>query len=302
MTSVTINKRDFNLAGLLFKPSKPSSDKSPAIIVVHPGGGVKEQTASIYSRRFAELGYVTLTFDASYQGESGGKPHFLEDPEARTTDVNAAVDYLENLNEVDSNRIAVFGICAGGGYSVCAAKTDYRIKAVATASMVNIGDGFRRGWYGKDDPAKQVDTLKFIAQSIQAENGGKQPEYLPYVPEKPDKDTPPDMAEASDYYRTPRAQHPRSENKMSMRSPPLISRFDAFHLVETFLQAPLLVIAGDKAGSAWHSTELAERLGSKRAQQLIVPGATHMDFYDQPGPVEKAVSAADAFFKSTFGL
>jgi len=94
MTTISIPKRDIHLAGLLFKPTNPPSPKGPALVIVHPGGGVKEQAATVYAKKFSELGFTTVAFDASYQGESGGEPHFLEDPNARTTDVSAVVDYL----------------------------------------------------------------------------------------------------------------------------------------------------------------------------------------------------------------
>jgi uncharacterized protein len=298
MAAVTIPKGSFNLAGFLYKPAGASQAKYPALVIVHPGGGVKEQAASLYAKKFSDLGFVTLAFDASYQGESGGVPHFLEDPYARTTDVSAAVDFLQTQSDVDASKIGVFGVCAGGGYSIAASKSDYRIKAVSTASMVNIGDSFRRGWYGTDPAENQVDVLKFIAGAIEAEAQGREPKYLPYVPEKPDESTPYDLAQATDYYRTPRCQHPRSENKMSVRSVPLLASFDAFQFVELYLRQPALLIAGEKAGSLWHTTGLAERLkDNKDVKTLIVPDAAHMDFYDQPGPVDQAVKAAGDFFK-----
>ena len=162
--------------------------------------------------------------------------------------------------------------------------------------MVNIGDSFRLGWEGKDPAEKQVETLKVVADAIETEAAGKAPDYLPYVPEKLDETTPLDLAQATDYYRTPRAFHPRSENKMSMRSVPLLVGFDAFHLAEIYLQQPALLIAGDKAGSLWHSTGLAKRLAG-RANVVIVQGATHVDFYDQPFSVKRAVKVAGDFFK-----
>jgi fermentation-respiration switch protein FrsA (DUF1100 family) len=296
MTTISIPKRDIHLSGLLFKPENPLSPRGPALVIVHPSGGVKEQAATVYAKRFSELGFTTVAFDASYQGESGGEPHFLEDPNARTTDVSAVVDYLENLQDVDPTKIGVFGICAGGGYSIAATKTDYRIKAVATASMVNIGDSFRLGWEGKDLAEKHVETLKMIAGAIEAETTGKTPDYLPYVPEKTGETTPLDLAQATEYYRTPRACHPRAENKMSKRSIPLLAAFDAFYLADIYLQQPTLLIAGEKAGSLWHTTGLAKRLEG-RAKTVIVPNATHMDFYDRLPAVEQAVKAAGKFFK-----
>jgi fermentation-respiration switch protein FrsA (DUF1100 family) len=111
----------------------------PAIVVSHPGGGVKEQTAGTYAKKFAEQGFVTIAYDASYQGESGGEPRQLENPYIRTEDVSAVIDYLTTLPYVDKNRIGAMGICAGAGYTANAAIQDRRIKAIGTVSAVNIG-------------------------------------------------------------------------------------------------------------------------------------------------------------------
>jgi uncharacterized protein len=148
MSAISIPKGPRKLAGLLFKSSTlaSSSSKSPGLIVVHPGDGVKEQTASLYAKKLAEIGkFTTVTYDTAYQGESGGEPHFLEDPSPRVSDVWAAVSYLEKLDYVDPDKIGVVGICAGGGYAAAAAKADLHLKALATISMVNIGDSARLG-------------------------------------------------------------------------------------------------------------------------------------------------------------
>ena len=115
----------------------------PAVVVSHPGGGVKEQTAGTYARKLAEQGFVTIAYDASYQGESGGAPRQLENPHIRTEDVSAVIDHLTTLPYVDKDRIGAMGICAGAGYSANAAINDRRIKALGTVSMVNIGKMFR---------------------------------------------------------------------------------------------------------------------------------------------------------------
>jgi fermentation-respiration switch protein FrsA (DUF1100 family) len=162
MSEISIKKGPIALAGLLFKPSN-ASGKTPGLVIVHPGGGVKEQTASTYARKLADAGFTTIAYDASFQGASGGEPHFLEDPNERVSDVYAVIDYLQKLDTVDENRIGVLGICAGGGYAVGAAKGDHRLKAVATVSMVNIGDASRLGWNGDEDPSKHVEALNGAA-------------------------------------------------------------------------------------------------------------------------------------------
>ncbi|QKX64564.1 uncharacterized protein TRUGW13939_11739 [Talaromyces rugulosus] len=122
---------------------------------------------SLYARNLSEeAGFITVCFDASHQGESGGEPRFLEDPSQRVTDVFSVIDYLSQLDTVDPDRIGILGICAGGGYAVAAAKADHRLRAVATVSMVNIGDMYRLGWYGDEDASKHIDTLKMVAKQI----------------------------------------------------------------------------------------------------------------------------------------
>ncbi|MFB8041945.1 alpha/beta hydrolase [Streptomyces hydrogenans] len=298
MDAITFPNGQITMAGNLYLPDGlDRTIRHAAVVVVHPGGGVKEQAAGLYAAKLAEQGFVALAFDASYQGDSGGEPHHLEDPYARVDDVRAAVDHLQTLDFVDPERIGALGICAGGGYAVNAAMTDYRIKALTTVSAVNIGTNFRRGWYGTDSDAAAVPTLKAVAQQRTAEAAqGAEPAYLPYVPAEPDENTPRDLVEAGDYYLTPRAQHPNAKNKfLFTKSVSRIFTFDAFHMVEDLLTQPLLVVAGSEAGSLWMSTELHGRARSPKKLTLI-EGGTHMDFYDIPKYVDQAISAATPFF------
>lgn len=133
--------------------------KYQTIVVSHPGGGVKEQTAGTYARRLAESGFVTIAYDASYQGESTGEPRQLENPYIRTEDVSGVIDYLTMLPYVDADRIGAMGICAGAGYTANAAINDRRIKAVGTVSAVNIGSMFRNGWENNIKDADAIPAL-----------------------------------------------------------------------------------------------------------------------------------------------
>ncbi|MBV9922522.1 MAG: alpha/beta hydrolase, partial [Pseudonocardia sp.] len=235
--AVTFPNDAVTMAANLFTPDDfdPTSTHA-AVVVVHPGGGVKEQAAGLYARHLAEQGFVSIAFDASHQGESGGEPHFLEDPYARVEDVRAAVDYLQSLDYVDAERVGALGICAGGAYAVNAATTDHRIKAVTTVSALNIGPAFRRGWDGSAGDAAAVPVLQQLAQQRTAEAQGAEPTTFPYVPAQPDETTPRDLVEAGDYYLTPRAQHPNAQNKMLFtKSISRVFTFDAFNLVGDLL-------------------------------------------------------------------
>ncbi|MFF8028747.1 alpha/beta hydrolase [Streptomyces sp. NPDC007896] len=219
MQNVTFINAGNTMAGNLYLPDGFSEGRSYlAIVSVHPGGGVKEQTAGLYAGKLAREGFVTLAFDASHQGESGGRPRHLENPASRVEDIRSAVDYLSTLGYVDAGRIGVLGICAGAGYAVNATMTDRRIKAVGTVSPIDIGAAYRLGWDGSEPVAAHLATLDAVAKQRAAEAQGADAAHVPYVPETVDETTVPDMAEAHDYYRTPRARHPRSDNRMLFTS------------------------------------------------------------------------------------
>lgn len=297
MSEVTITKGSIHLSGLLFQPSNASPD-SPALIIVHPGGGVKEQTASLYAKKLLnDHNLTTICFDASHQGASGGEPRYLEDPNARISDIWSVVDYLESLDTVHPDKIGILGICAGGGYAVAAAKADKRLKSVATVSMVNIGDSARYGWYGQEPSTRHRDTLEQVARQIRAEGKGAEYAMAEYVPGQVEEDTPVDLRDAHEYYLTKRGQHPRAQNKMLLRSVPRILTFDAFHLADEFLKQPTLVIAGETAGSRWH-TEKLDKLIGKVTEGMIVPKAMHVDFYDKEEFVNPAVLKIAQFMKA----
>lgn len=250
----------------------------------------------MYARELAANGFTTIAYDASHQGESGGEPHFLEDPASRVSDVWAVVDYLEKLESIQPVRIGVAGICAGGGYAVAAAKADYRLKAVATMSMVNIGDSARLGWHGDESPVKHVESLKQAAAHMSAESRGAEAAAAPYVPPQPNENTPADLVDGSDYFLR-RAKHPNTENKMLFRSFPRVLTFDAFHLADVFLKQPTLLIAGGKAGSLWH-TEKLDRLIGGADRKRVVEEASHTSFYDDDVFVDLAVEEISEFMRT----
>lgn len=299
MEGVSFKNNDIKMAGNLFLPKDFSEDKKyPTIIVVHPGGGVKEQTAGLYAQKLAERGFITLAFDASHQGASGGEPRYLDDPMTRVGDIYSAVDYLTTLPYVDAARIGALGVCAGSGTTVKAAMTERRIKALATVSAVDVGAATRKGWDGKGSPAAMIATLEAVAKQRTAEASGAAPVYVPYVPEVGDKTAPLDLQEAADYYRTPRGQHANSPNKLLLSGVGYAAAFNGFEQADTLLTQPLLIIAGNKAGSLWHSQELYAKAASKDKKLEIIDRATHMDLYDGER-ADKAAALLGPFYKRT---
>jgi uncharacterized protein len=299
MQAVEFKNGDITMAGNVFVPADFDANRTyPTIVVVHPGGGVKEQTAGVYAQRLADQGFVTLAFDASYQGASGGMPRFLDNPMNRVGDIYSAVDYLSTLPYVDDTNIGILGICAGGGATIKAATTDRRIKTVATVSAVDVGAASRLGWDGKASEAEQIATLDAVATERTAEAAGAEPVYVPYVPQVGDTTAPRDLQEAADYYLTPRGQYPTAPNKMLQISASYMVAFTGFDRIDTLLTQPLLVVAGSDAGSLWHSEELYARAASPQKELAIIPGATHMDLYDGPG-VDQSMQHLTPFFTNT---
>ena len=283
------------MAGHVYYPEGfDAGRKYAAIVSVHPGGGVKEQTAGLYAQKLAEQGFVTLAFDASHQGASGGEPRYLDDPMRRVADIYSAVDYLVSLPFVDAARIGALGICAGSGTAVKAASMERRVKAIATVSAVDVGAATRKGWDGKAPVSDQLAMLDSVARQRSAEAAGAAPAYVNYVPKVGDTTAPRDLQEAADYYLTPRGQHPNAPNKMLTSSLSALASFTGFDRVEELLTQPLMIVAGSEAGSLWHSQELyAKAAGPKELS--IVDGATHMGLYDGKG-ADTAMARLSPFF------
>uniref|UniRef100_A0A060SYW6 ARAD1C00572p n=1 Tax=Blastobotrys adeninivorans TaxID=409370 RepID=A0A060SYW6_BLAAD len=279
------------------------SKKYGAIICAHPFGSCKEQVAGQYGAKLAELGYVTLVPDATYQGESGGEPKGMEYAPQRVEDICCAVDYLVTQDFVDENRIGVLGMCAGGGYASSATMMDRRIKALATISAINLGRSHRAGEF---DPSQNpIKELESICAQRTAEARGEDFMICPLLPA--DRETlkqrgcdTGDMADAFDYYNTPRGQHPRSNFKFVYRSWQSLFLFDAFHFAESLLTQPLLVIVGTKVGEFGAYRDGYELYGKARSEHKSlheVQGASHIDLYDQPKPVAEVIAKLSEFYE-----
>lgn len=282
----------------LFKPAGfDASRKYAAVVVTHPFGGVKEQTSGLYAQHLAEHGFVTLAYDASYQGESGGEPRLMEVPAQRMDDISCAIDFLVQHPHVDAERIGSLGICAGGGYALCNAATEMRVKAVAAVSLFNLGEARREGM-GTISYEERMKRLRDAAEARSREARGESVRLVPVVPDSPagfTESTPQLYREGYDYYRTPRAQHPNSPNRYAVSSLPLQMAFFPFDQLDTISPRPLLVIAGSKADTLFWSQEAMKK--AKEPKELhVIEGATHIDMYDRPQFVTPAVAKLAAFF------
>lgn len=294
---VTFPNRNIAVAGNLYFPKNfDKSKKYPAILVGHPAGGVKEQTAGFYAGLLAEKGYITLAFDASYQGESGGYPRFLEDPAVRVEDFRAATDFLAIHASIDAKRIGVLGICAGGGFAINAAQTEQRLKAVATVSMVDLGQLRRDGLNGVLKSQVQS-RLAEVAQQRIKEANGESIRYNNYVPKSLEDipvNAPVMYREGYEYYRVTHA-HDRAPNKYVFTSLDKLMNFTALDHVELIAPRPVLFIAGSKADSYYFAQETYDKVQAPK-EIFSIEGASHMDLYHVTKYVDQVINKLTDFY------
>ncbi|PIA96389.1 hypotheticalsprotein [Cercospora beticola] len=182
---VAFHNRGVRIAAHLHLPAKfEEGRKYPALVGVHPAGGVKEQTISLYAQRLATHGFVVVVYDSSYQGASGGEPRLLEDPTTRVEDARCAADFLTTQSFVDAERMGVYGVCAGGGFALAAAQIERRFKAVAGISATPMGEAARSFFGHPIPPAEQIESLEAVSAQRTAQANGAAPVYIPFVPEK----------------------------------------------------------------------------------------------------------------------
>lgn len=308
--SVTFRNRNWDVAATLRLPEGfDAGRKYAAIICAHPISSCKEQTAgSIYGEALTREGFITLAFDASTQGASGGEPQYSEDPGTRVEDFRCAVDYLVTLPYVDEEKIGVLGVCGGGAYAANVAMTEKRIKAVGTVVATNYGRLMRDGDLSPDAALK---TLEAVGKQRTAEARGADPLIVGYIPfashaerEKAGVDDV-DVTNAVDYYLTPRGQQPGSPNKLRLTSTGAALAWDAFHLAEVLLTQPLHVVFGSVPGgfgSYGDGYELYRRARSSEKSIQIVSGASHYDLYDQPEATGQALAQLVPFYTKHLGV
>lgn len=279
---IFVNRYGITLAADMYVP-KDASDKLPAIAVCGPFGAVKEQAAGLYAQTMAERGFLTVAFDPSYTGESGGEPRYVVSPDINTEDFSAAVDFLATNDMVDAEKIGIIGICGWGGLAINAAAADPRIKATVASTMYDMSRVNANGYFDADDSAEARNALrkKLAAQRTEDFRNGF-PKPGGGVPDELPADAPQFFKDYHAYYKTPRGYHSRSLNSNQGRNAteaipfinfPLMSRADE-------IENAVLVIHGEKAHSRYFGEDAFKKLKGDNKELMIIPGASHTDLYD----------------------
>ncbi len=307
MQKITFRNADmaWDMSALvLFPEGFNESKRYPTMISVHPFGSCKEQTSSaVYGKALAKLGYVVIAFDASFQGESGGLPRYVEDPSQRVEDISRVIDYAVTLPYVDENRIGGLGICGGGGYIINSALTEKRLKAVVGITPVNLGRLFREG-FSMYDPIANLEAM--AAQRTAEARGSEQQinELLPPSVEfaKENGLTERDVFEATEYYKTPRGQTEGGATRMLFSHAQKTLSWDAFAFAETLLTQPVMAVVGQKVGAFGAYRDGQEIYGrsvqSKDRQLVNLENWSHYELYDHPEAVSMAMDKVSAFLKT----
>ena len=282
------NRYGIRLAGDLYMP-KNHAGKLPAIAVCGPYGAVKEQASGLYAQTLAERGFITLAFDPSFSGESGGQPRYISSGEIYTEDYSAAVDFFMLRPEVDRERIGILGICGFGGISINAAVQDTRIKATVSSTMGAFDPYDKEQRYEMRRQLNEQRTADLLAGRINERSGG--------VPANLPDDAPGFMKDYRDYYKTPRGFHPRSVNSNGGWEKIADLPFLTFSLLDHAdeIRSAVLVVHGEKAYSLPASQEAFGKLKGDNKELLIIPDASHTDLYDRTDiiPFDKI----EAFFR-----
>ena len=295
------NLYKMDMTGDLFLPKNLDKNKKyPAIIVGHPMGAVKEQSADLYAQKMAERGFVTLAIDLAFWGGSQGEPRNAVSPDMYAETFSAAVDFLDTLPYVDREKIGVIGICGSGSFAISAAKIDPRLKAVATCVMYDMGEVNRTGLKRSQTLEQRKAILEKAAKQRDAEFSGAKPLYTSGTPHEINDKSTPIEKEFYDFYRTPRGEvtppgaTPDTTTHPTLTSNVKFMNFYPFNDIDTISPRPMLFITGEKAHSREFS-EQAYKLAAEPKELVVVPGAGHVDLYDRTGliPFDKLAE----FFK-----
>jgi fermentation-respiration switch protein FrsA (DUF1100 family) len=296
------NQYQMKVAGNLFIPKDLNQNvKNAAIVVGHPMGAVKEQSANLYAQKLADQGFVTLSLDLSFWGESEGQPRNAVSPDIYAEDFSAAVDFLGTRPFVDRNRIGVLGICASGSFVISAAKIDPRMKAIATVSMYDMGAASRNALKHSLTLEQRKQIIAEAAAQRYVEFTGGETKYTSGTVHELTANTDPVQREFYDFYRTPRGEYtpkgssPKLTTHPTMTSAVKFMNFYPFADIETISPRPMLFITGENAHSREFSEE-AYRLAGQPKELVVVPGAGHVDLYDRVNliPFDKLT----AFFRA----
>ena len=290
------NRYGITLAADMYTP-RGAEGKLPAIAVSGPFGAVKEQSSGLYAQKMAELGFLTIAFDPSYTGESGGMPRYVASPDINTEDFCAAVDFLSVQENVDPERIGIIGICGWGGMALNAAAIDTRIKATAAITMYDMTRVTANGYFDAED-SEQARFEKKKAMNAQRIEDYKSGSYALAggVVDPLPEDAPQFVKDYYAYYKTPRGYHSRSLNSnggwnvtssLSFLNMPILQ-------YSSEIRSAVLLVHGEKAHSRYFSETAYSKLTGDNKELLIIPGANHTDLYDQMDiiPFEKL----NAFF------
>lgn len=280
------NRFGITLAADLYKP-KGMEGPMPALAVSGPFGAVKEQSSGLYAQTMAERGFLTIAFDPSYTGESGGEPRYVASPDINTEDFSAAVDFLSLRPEVDPERIGIIGICGWGGMALNAAALDTRIKATVTVTMYDMSRVTANGYFdAMDADARYELRRKLNAQRTEDARKGVAARAGGVVDPLP-ADAPQFVKDYYDYYKTPRGYHKRSLNSnegwnttssLSFLNTPLLAYSNE-------IRSAVLMIHGEKAHSRYFSEDAFKKLTGDNKELMIIPGASHVDLYDNQAGV-----------------
>ncbi|WKL45186.1 alpha/beta hydrolase [Flavobacterium sp. ZE23DGlu08] len=292
--------KEITIVANVYTPANfDTSKKYPTIVIAHPNGGVKEQVAGLYAQRLAEQGYITITADAAYQGGSGGEPRNVDKPANRIEDVHAMADFISQYKGVDTSRLGLLGICGGGGYSLKAAQSDKRFKAIATVSMFNSGVVRRNGFMNSQFSTIQQ-RLKEASDARTQEAAGGTIMYVgdTQLTDKQIAALPFDLyREGFEYYGKTHA-HPNSTFKYTKSSLMDLMTFDASTNMDLINQ-PLLMIAGSKADSFYMTDDAFNKATNAKNKELfLINGATHIETYWKPDYVSQAVNKLVNFYQT----